>query len=165
VSEIVRRPTHSWLVYAVMGVIAITCLAIGTVRTSGPFTAEDRVNNVAKTIKCPTCQGESVADSNASASREIRADLADRLTRGETGDQIRAYYADRYGEAILLTPSGSGVTAVVWVLPVLVLVGAVAGLIVAFRRWRGSGEFRATDEDRAIVERALADLDAGDSRS
>lgn len=156
---------HSWVAYAVMGTIAIMCLVIGTTRTTGPFTAEDRVNAVAKTIKCPTCQGESVADSNASASREIRSDIADRLTRGETNDQIRAYYADRYGEAILLTPSGSGVTAVVWVLPVLVLAGAVAGLVVAFRRWRGSGELRATDADKELVGRALADLDERDARS
>ena len=92
-STVVKRSDHSWIAYAVMGIIAITCLVIATTRTAGPFTAEDRVNSVAKTIKCPTCQGESVADSNASASREIRSDIADRLTRGETDDQIRAVYA------------------------------------------------------------------------
>ena len=53
----------------------------------------------------------------------------------------------------------------VWVLPVLVLAGAVTGLVVAFRRWRGSGELRATAQDKAIVDRALADLDAKDPSS
>ena len=133
------RRGHGWLGYVIMAVIAVTCLAIGTVRTSGPYSVEDRINAVAKTIKCPTCQGESVADSNAPTSREIRDDIAERLTRGESPDDIRAFYVNSYGDEILLTPSGSGVTAVVWVLPVLVLVGAIAGLVVAFRRWRGTG--------------------------
>jgi cytochrome c-type biogenesis protein CcmH len=150
---------HGWFGYVVMAVIALVCLAIGTVRTTGPYTVDDRINAVAKTIKCPTCQGESVADSNAPTSREIRSDIADRLSRGESPDEIRAFYVSSYGEGILLTPSSSGVTALVWVLPVLVLVGAVAGLVFAFRRWRGTGSARATDDDRALVESALADLD------
>lgn len=151
---------RGWMGYVVMAVIAVTCLAIGTVRTTGPYTTEDRINAVAKTIKCPTCQGESVADSNASTSREIRDDIAARLQRGESPDQIRAFYADAYGDQILLTPSASGVTSLVWVLPVLALVGAGAGLVVAFRRWRGPAAARATDADRELVERALADFDA-----
>jgi cytochrome c-type biogenesis protein CcmH len=150
---------RGWLGYAVMAIIAVTCLAIGTARTTGPDTTEDRINAVAKTIKCPTCQGESVADSNASTSREIRDDIAARLQRGETPDDIRAFYASTYGDQILLKPSASGVTALVWVLPVVVLVGAVAGLVVAFRRWRGGGTARATDADRELVERALSDLE------
>lgn len=155
------RPTsRAWIVWAMMGVVAVACLALATTRTSGPLTPEDRVNAVAKTIKCPTCQGESVADSNAPSSREIRSDVADRLTRGETGDEIRAFYAASYGEAILLTPSRSGVTSIVWVLPVLAVVSAAAGLFVAFRRWRGAGELHASDEDRALVEQALADFES-----
>jgi len=153
--------TRRGIAYFGLALIAAACLAVGASRTHGPTTAEDRVNDVAKTIKCPTCQGESVADSNAPASREIRRDIADRLARGETGDQIRAYYASTpYGEAILLTPSGSGVTSVVWVLPVVVLAGAIAGLVVAFRRWRGSGALHASDDDRAVVEQALAELES-----
>jgi cytochrome c-type biogenesis protein CcmH len=159
------RRGHGWLGYVVMAVIAVTCLAIGTVRTSGPYSVEDRINAVAKTIKCPTCQGESVADSNAPTSREIRDDIAARLTRGESPDEIRAFYVSSYGEEILLTPSGSGVSAIVWVLPVLVLVGAVAGLVIAFRRWRGPGAAAATDDDRALVESALADFDEREQES
>ena len=64
------RSTRTWLVYVVLAVIALSCLVIASTRTPGPLTPEDRVNAVAKTIKCPTCQGESVADSNAPASRE-----------------------------------------------------------------------------------------------
>lgn len=147
---------RGWVGYGVMAAIALACLLIGTFRTTGPYTAQDRINAVAETIKCPTCQGESAADSNAPASREIREDIADRLSRGETPDQIRAFYASVYDD-ILLNPSRSGVASAVWILPVLALVGAAAGLVVAFRRWRGGGAERATDADRERVSAALAD--------
>jgi cytochrome c-type biogenesis protein CcmH len=155
-SSALGRSTVAWLV---MAGLAVACLAIGTARSAGPTTTEDRINAVAETIKCPTCQGESVADSNAPTSREIRRDVADRLNRGETADQIRAFYADRYGDAILLNPSGSGLTALVWILPVVALTAAVVGLVFAFRRWRDSGVLHATDEDRAVVARALDEYD------
>jgi len=146
-----------------MAAIAVVCLLIGTVRTTGPYTTEDRINAVAKTIKCPTCQGESVADSNAPASREIREDIAVRLSQGESPDEIRAFYASVYDD-ILLTPSRSGLASTVWILPVVVLVGAVAGLVVAFRRWRGGGAARATAADRDRVAAALADFDEREGR-
>jgi hypothetical protein len=50
----------------------------------------------------------------------------------------------------------------VWALPVVVRVAAVAGLALAFRRWRGGGAARATDADRALVEAARA---AGDRQA
>lgn len=153
-----------WLPYVVLGAIALACLLLATTRDPGPATAEDRVNAVAQTIKCPTCQGESVADSSAPTSREIRADIAERLARGETPEEIRAFYADSYGSAILLTPSGRGVTALVWVLPVVALAAAVAGLVWAFRRWRLASTSRPSDDDRALVERARAEHVAKGSR-
>ena len=145
-----------WWPYVVMGVILIVCLAIAAGRSAGPETAEDRINAVAETIKCPTCQGESVADSNAPSSRQIRDDIADPLSRGESPDQIRAFYAQSYGDAILLTPSATGLASVVWVVPVVALVCVVAGLVVAFRRWRGSGALHASEHDRQVVQEALA---------
>jgi cytochrome c-type biogenesis protein CcmH len=146
-----------WWPYIIMGLIVVVCLGLAAGRSAGPETAEDRINAVAKTIKCPTCQGESVADSNAPSSREIRDDIADRLSRGEDPDQIRAFYAQSYGDAILLTPSATGLASVVWIVPVLVLVGAAAGLVVAFRRWRAPGALHATEHDRQVVQEALAD--------
>ena len=47
----------------------------------------------------------------------------------------------------------------------MLLVGAIAGLVVAFRRWRGTGAARATDDDRALVESALADFDEREQQS
>jgi cytochrome c-type biogenesis protein CcmH len=152
-----QRARGGWLPYVVMGVIAIVCLVTAAGRSGAPESAEDRVNAVAETIRCPTCQGESVADSNAPSSRDIRTDIADRLSRGETAEQIRSYYAQSYGDAILLTPRASGVASLVWIVPVVALVVTATGLIVVFRRWRRTGDLHANESDRQRVHEALAD--------
>ncbi len=67
--------------------------------------------------------------------RTIRTDIARRVEAGETDDEIRAYLVGRFGEESC-SPRGRRVSGLVWVLPVVALVAAVAGLVVTFRRWR-----------------------------
>ena len=77
------------------------------------------------------------------------------MEAGESDDEIRAYLISRYGEEYLLTPQATGASSVVWILPVMVIVAAIAGLAVAFRRWRAtpSGP-ELTDADRRLVDAA-----------
>lgn len=141
--------------WTVLLVVVVLSLGYAAVRDTGPRSEDDRINAIAETIRCPTCQGESVADSNAVASREIRRDIARRVREGETDTDIRAAYVERYGEDIVLTPSSEGITALVWILPVVVGGAAIAGLVVVFLRWRGAKPLAPTDVDRELVERAL----------
>lgn len=128
-----RVRTASW---SVMGVVLVAALAWGTFGARPVTTAEDRMWAVAETIKCPTCRSQSAADSDAPASQEIRAEVLRRIDAGDSDDEIRTYFASRFGEQILLTPRSSGVAGLVWMLPIVVVVGAAAGLVVAFARWR-----------------------------
>jgi len=149
-----------------MALVLAAALFVGTVTQHEAPTTADRLTNIARTIKCPVCSGESVAESNAQISQEIRKDIGVRLGEGQTDDQIREAYRAQYGDYILLTPSSSGVTSIVWVLPVVLLVVALAGLVAAFSRWRVRGEVHATDADRALVADALAgDDSSGDDGS
>jgi cytochrome c-type biogenesis protein CcmH len=150
-----RAAVLRWLPWFAMAVVLAGCFAIGIARDDGPQTAQDRVAAIARTIKCPTCQGESVGDSNAASSRAIRADIAQRVGAGESDEQIRAAYVASYGQEILLTPSGSGVSALVWAIPVVVLALGVAGLVAVFVRWRDEPVAPVTAEDRALVDEAI----------
>ncbi|MBV9950621.1 MAG: cytochrome c-type biogenesis protein CcmH [Acidimicrobiia bacterium] len=142
-----------WLV---LGFIVIGALIIGT-RSTGPSSQEDKVQAIARTIKCPECEGQSVATSGSASSKAIRVDIGARLRRGQSADEIRDYYAAHYGEAILLTPARSGAASLVWIIPVVAIVIAIAALAAAFVRWRSAADGHATDEDRALVAAALAD--------
>lgn len=148
-----RGPGKAWLPWLAMGLVLSVALGVGATRSREPDTLQDRVTAIAKTVKCPTCRGESVADSNAPISKEIRRDIAARLADGQSPAQIRRAYVAQWGEEILLTPSGSGVSGLVWAIPVVAVVFAAAGLVVAFRRWRATAVRSASADDRALVER------------
>ena len=73
------------------------------------------------------------------AGGSIPADEAAAKEAGRTDDEILAFFADRYGDEVLLDPPATGIGALAWLLPLLVAGGAVVGLGFAFTRWRHSG--------------------------
>ena len=148
-------PVRRWGPWIAIVVLAVTALSIAAFGTRSAPTAQDRVSSISRTVKCPVCSGESVAESNAPASQEIRRQIAEQVQQGQSDDQIRSFYAAKYGQAILLTPSASGVNALVWILPVVALAVGIAALVIVFRRWSSMPAERATDSDRLLVASAL----------
>ena len=124
-----------WGGWIVLVVVVIGALVAGT-RPSGTKTNAERVQSIAKSVRCPTCRGQSVADSDAPAAANVRKDIERRVADGQSDDDIRSALAARFGDGILLTPPRSGVAGLVWVLPVVAVVAAAGGLTLAFRRWR-----------------------------
>jgi cytochrome c-type biogenesis protein CcmH len=157
-------PVRRWLPWALLAVVVVGCLAVAVFGTRSAPTAQDRVASISRTIKCPTCAGESIAESTSPAAKEIRADIAERVQQGETDDEIRTYYAGRYTD-ILLTPPASGVSLLVWVLPVVALAVAVAALAMAFRRWSADPGSHASEADRVLVAEALRQEHEEDGRA
>jgi len=137
--------------------VAVVALVVAAGSESRDDSPEARVERISEQLRCPTCQGLSVADSPASTARAIRDDVARRVAAGESDGEIKQAYVDRYGEWILLRPQSSGLGALLWAVPIAVIVGAGAALALAFRRWRAAPVLEPSDADRALVDRALAD--------
>lgn len=142
----------SWLVIVALVLVALVRNGIDD---GGPRSEAERVRSIASTMKCPVCRSQSVADSDVAAARAIRLEIARRVEAGDSDDEIRDAIAATYGEDVQLTPSASGFAGLVWILPVVALVLALAGLAAAFARWRRVPATAATEEDRALVARAL----------
>jgi cytochrome c-type biogenesis protein CcmH len=143
----------SWLVLVVA---AVALLAFGSTRSSGPKTQADRIDAITKVLACPTCQGESVYVSRASAAESIRAEVARQISGGQrSDDEIIGYIEARFGSRVLLVPRSTGLDSLIWILPVFALICAVGTLGFAFRRWRVVGSDSVSDEDAQMVERAL----------
>jgi cytochrome c-type biogenesis protein CcmH len=136
-----------------MAVVVVVALAIGTFSQSEP-TPEERAQNLAETIRCPSCKSQSVASSDTPSSQGVRQLIEERIEAGDSDEQIRDFVASRYSREILLDPAGSGVGTLVWALPVIFVVVAVAGLVVRFRGYRPTGR-SVTDADRDLVAQAL----------
>jgi cytochrome c-type biogenesis protein CcmH len=86
-----------------------------------------RTEDVAGLLRCPVCQGLSVADSPATMAVNMKAQVKDLLARGYEQEQILAYFERSYGEFVRLRPPLRGVNWLVWLGPIAALgVGAWA---------------------------------------
>ncbi len=110
-------------------------------------------------LRCPVCLNLSVADSPSKLAGEMRSEIETQLRAGRSPDQIRAFFIDRYGEWILLSPRRHGWNLLPWAVPIVGLLAGVA-LWVAFVRRRApapAGEVTETEHRR--IEHELADLE------
>jgi len=145
-------------VWLTMFLLVCLLLAFGATRSGGPFTQQDRIDLVTSRLACPTCSGESVFVSQASAAQAIRIEVARQVGAGiRTDDEIISYIEQRFGSQVLLVPRSSGIDSLVWSLPVAVLIIALSLLVSAFARWgrRKPGFPSAADE--MLVKNALAE--------
>jgi cytochrome c-type biogenesis protein CcmH len=138
--------------WALLLVVTAALLAFGAGRDTGPLTQQERIDVITKRIACPTCDGESVFVSRAAAAQAIRAEVARQVGDGlKTDDEIVAYVADRFGGQVLLVPRGSGIEALVWVLPVVLAVVLVGALFVVFRRGDASAAPSAASRRKPVA--------------
>lgn len=92
-----------------------------------------RTQEVSAGIRCPVCQGLSVADSPSEMAINMKAQVRAMLERGYTREQIESYFVRSYGEFVLLQPKFEGVNALVWILPLAAL---IAGAYIVVRKLR-----------------------------
>ena len=123
-----RQPL--FLLLALLAVIAAIWLFM--ILTAARNEALDqRVHDVASQLKCPVCQGESVADSPSTISQQMRAVIRQQLQSGKSEHEVIQYFVDRYGEQIVWSPPWQGFTLLAWLVPIaLLLVGAFLLFIV-----------------------------------
>ena len=125
-----------WLPWALLVTVAAVVLAIGLNSGGSKPSLDSQVNHIGSELKCPVCNGETVAQSQASEAVQIRAQIRQELVQGESADQIINGLVNSFGPGILEKPPAQGVSLLVWVLPVAGVIFGAGGLLVAFRRWR-----------------------------
>lgn len=103
------------------------------IRSPGPASLASRAATVESTLRCPTCQGLSVAESTSPVAAGMRQLVRRQLAGGATDAQVRAYFIARYGDWILLSPPRRGVGWLVWFAPPVLL---LAGAVLLRRTWR-----------------------------
>ncbi|MDQ1633463.1 MAG: cytochrome c-type biosis protein CcmH [Frankiaceae bacterium] len=131
---------------------AVVVVSLLVASRSGTPTIEQRAHRLDTQLRCPVCQGLSVADSPSSTSQAIATDVLHRVQAGQSDQAVRDYYVGRYGSWILLSPSGPG-APLVWLLPVAGFAAALALLTAAFRRWTRRPVEAVDVEDEALGAR------------
>jgi cytochrome c-type biogenesis protein CcmH len=93
---------------------------------------EERTDGLAEILRCPVCQGMSVADSREGASLAMRERIREMVAAGYTDEQVIDYFVDRYGEGIVLLPDNRHV--LIWIGPLLALLVGSAMVVMRIRQ-------------------------------
>lgn len=147
-------------VVALAALLALVAIGVVLAVRPGPApTATERADTLARELRCPDCQGLSVADSPTSSAREIRRQVDELLAGGATDQEVRDHFVARYGAWILLAPS----SPLPWLIPIAVVLAGIAGMLAWLARGRSRGapprDDIAADERRRLHDEAEA-LDA-----
>jgi len=143
----VTRGRISWLVVLA---VAVGSLVASEAVERAPRTNAERVHALADDFACPVCQGQSLGESDVPVARTIRAAMRTMVDEGRTDEQVRSMLVARFGEQVDYTPTGRGLTGLVWVLPVVAATAAVVGVGAAIRRWRVGAGATAGRGDRLL---------------
>jgi len=107
---------------------------------------EARYQQLSEELRCPKCQNQNIADSNAPIAQDLRKLLHQQLEAGASDAEILDFMVARYGEFVRYRPSFGGTTVFLWLAPVLLLFAAI-GVVAATLRSRSAS---ATRESTAL---------------
>ena len=124
---------------------------------------EERAREISKGLRCVVCQNQSIDDSDASLARDLRVLVRERLTAGDTNEQVVAYVVSRYGEFVLLKPPFNFATLILWLGPLMLVIGGLIAIFFFFRKNQKKSESRKaiplplTDTEKARLAELLAE--------
>lgn len=115
--------------YLWAGALVVVLALILVTAPSSP-SDQSRIAHLESLVKCPSCENLSVAQSNATSAVAVRNEITQRVHAGASDNAILTSLESTYGTSVLLSPSTSGLGALLWLAPVLAL------LALGFSIWR-----------------------------
>ena len=98
----------------------------------------ERYQQLTKELRCPKCQNQDIADSNAPIAADLRREIFRMLGEGKSNQQIVDFMVDRYGDFVRYKPALTGRTWLLWFGPGILPVGGFVVLALIVRRRRNT---------------------------
>lgn len=130
-----------------------TALAVQPDEVLKDTALELRARNLSSELRCMVCQNQSIDDSEAPLARDLRVLVRERLTKGDSDQQVLDFLVARYGEFVLLRPRLEWHTLLLWGLPPVALIAGAIGLVLMARRRKETSlapEALSTEEQRRL---------------
>ncbi len=133
-----RRPSALLPILVILAALAVIAAVWSTLLIIRPKqeTLDQRVQDVASQLKCPVCQGESVADSQATIAQQMRQVIREQLQSGKSEQDVVQYFVRSYGDQIVWLPLWQGFSLLAWLVPMAFLLGGVGLVFIVLREWR-----------------------------
>ena len=135
-----------WLAALVCG-LALTGIAHAAIDTYEFANDAERARfrELTQELRCPKCQNQDLADSNAPIATDLRREIFRMLGEGKDNQQIIDFMVDRYGDFVRYKPALTSKTVVLWFGPLALLVGGVVVIGVIVGRRRRTARAEASD--------------------
>ncbi|OOE99136.1 cytochrome c-type biogenesis protein [Salinivibrio sp. IB643] len=117
---------------------------------------EARFRALTSELRCPKCQNNSIADSNAELAQDLRQKVHQMLQQGRTDDEIRSFMIARYGNFVTYNPPLTASTIVLWLAPALVMFTGLGLMVVRSRRAKHTLNEAFSDEEQQRLDALLA---------
>ena len=109
---------------------------------------ELRFQHLTAELRCPMCQNETLADSNAPIARDLRHQVFALMQQGKSDSEIKQYLVDRYSDYVLYDPPVNAATWLLWFGPLLILlIGTVVVVVTIRKRARATSSVAAANVD------------------
>lgn len=115
---------------------------------------EERARTLSQELRCPVCRNESIDESNAALSQELRIVLRERMVAGDTDQEALDFMVSRYGEFVMLRPDASGTNLILWLAAPALLIIALGVGWSTIRTKREAPE-SLSDAEEAELEKIL----------
>ena len=142
-----------WLLYA----------GISSAEVLRPFSSAEqqaRYERLVAELRCPKCQNQNLADSNAAIAEDMREKTYQLVLEGRSDEEIVAYFVARYGDFVTFRPPAHGIGFWVWLAPLLVMLIAVGVFVFRVARAGAASEMPSASDSNLSPESLQAEVDA-----
>ena len=163
-----------------MRVLMTFVILLGLLLSAGPSSAEvrdvyqfdtraqeQRFQSLIAVLRCPKCQNQNIADSNAPISKDMRDAVYRMMQNGASDEEITNELVSRFGEFVRYKPEVDQRTILLWATPAIVVLIGVIIVVMTVRRSANSRQSEAplTDEERARAARLLNERNRQDDNA
>jgi len=118
---------------------------------------ELRFQHLTRELRCPMCQNETLADSNAPIARDLRNQIFQMMQQGRSDEEIKQYLVARYSKFVLYDPPLTPGTWLLWFGPLLILLGGAGAVLVAIRKRSRGAAAAETSAGNALPDNGPTD--------
>ena len=155
-----------WWWWGLMALVVVVAVVVGAGDHAADRGGRRTPLRVVGPSQVPAVRRRVRGGSQAPLAVQFRDEIRSQMRAGRTDDEILNFFADRYGQEVLLTPPSSGLGGLVWIIPVVAVAAAFLMLFFLFRRWRNDRtDVHATAADEALVAGARDARRGGDGAS
>ena len=137
--------------YLLLAIVVMLALPALAVEEKYDFANDDQAqlfSELTKELRCPKCQNQNIADSDAVVAKDLRDKVEELVKEGQNKDQVIDYMIDRYGYFVHYQPPVTPATILLWILPGLIVIAGLAFIVLRQKKAAQKASWSAADEQK-----------------